>query len=240
MKFACSLVPGTLIRRYKRFLADVELANGMVVTAHCANPGAMLGLNMPGLKVWLEPNDDPRRKLKFTWRLVEVEGVVIGIDTSMPNKIIGHAIRGGIIPELKGYSTIQPEQRYSKNSRVDFLLQDDGKPDCFVEVKNCHLLRTPGLAEFPDSVTERGARHLHDLGNEVERGNRAVMVFCIQRSDCEQFTLAGDIDPAYLKAYRRALARGVEVLAYRCTLDTTRIRLERAVSIVDASARIEL
>ncbi|MEM1300541.1 MAG: DNA/RNA nuclease SfsA [Pseudomonadota bacterium] len=237
MEFGCSLVPGTLVRRYKRFLADVELANGMVVTAHCANPGAMLGLNMPGLKVWLEPNDDPKRKLKFTWRLLEVGGTVVGIDTGVPNKVIGEALRVGQIPELAGYDTILPEQRYGSRSRVDYLLKSNNLPDCYVEVKNCHLVREPGLAEFPDSVTARGARHLDDLAAEVARGNRAVMVYCIQRNDCERFALAGDIDPSYLEAYERATAMGVEAIAYRCTLDTTRIRLERAVSVQNVSAR---
>lgn len=237
MKFGCSLVPGILVRRYKRFLADVELANGMIVTAHCANPGAMLGLNMPGLKVWLQPNDDPRRKLKFTWRLVEVDGGVVGIDTSVPNKVIASALSHGEIPELTGYDTIRPEQKYGHRSRVDFLLSGPDRADCYVEVKNCHLMRQPGLAEFPDSVTARGARHLDDLAAEVEKGHRAVMVFCIQRTDCEELALAEDIDPAYVDAYDRATAKGVEVLAYRCTLDTTRIRLERAISVKHVSAR---
>ena len=231
-------MPGTLVRRYKRFLADVELADGRQVTAHCANPGAMLGVAIPGARVWLEPNDDPRRKLKFTWRLIEIDGVMVGIDTGVPNKVIGEALRTGAIPELAGYDTIRAEQNYGTRSRVDFLLQATDLPDCYVEVKNCHLVRTPGLAEFPDSVTARGARHLDDLAAEVARGNRAVMVFCIQRNDCDRFALAGDIDPTYLEAYVRAKAGGVEVLAYRCTLDSTRIRLERAVSVDDVSARI--
>ncbi len=238
MEFSYPLVSGTLIRRYKRFLADVELADGEVVTAHCANPGSMMGLNMPGLAVWLEPNDDPKRKLKYTWKFVELPGGgMAGIDTGVPNKVVGEALRAGAISELIGYDTIRPEQRYGSNSRIDFLLTG-GAPDAYVEVKNVHLMRKPGLAEFPDSVTTRGAKHLGDLAAEAQKGHRAVMLYCVQRDDCDRLDLAHDLDPAYSRAFEQAVAMGVEVLVYRCTLDTTRISLERAIPLTGESARM--
>ena len=226
MEFERPLVPGRLIRRYKRFLADVELEDGREVTAHCANPGSMLGLNMPGLKVWLEPNDDPKRKLKFSWKLVELDSGLAGIDTSVPNKVVAEALAARQIPELDAYTTIRPEQKYGKNSRIDFLLTGDGRPDAYVEVKNVHLMRTPGLAEFPDSVTARGAKHLADLADEVARGNRAVMLYIVQMQGPDRFDLARDIDPAYGAAFDIAASQGVEVLVWRCMFDTNRITLE--------------
>ena len=237
MNFAASLIPGTLIRRYKRFLADIRLDDGREITAHCANPGSMLGLNMPGLRVWLEPNDDPKRKLKFSWKLVELpESGLAGIDTGVPNRVVAEALSARAIPELGDYSDVRPEQRYGTNSRIDFLLEGDRTT--YLEVKNVHLMREPGLAEFPDSVTARGAKHLGDLAAEVARGHRAVMLYVIQRDDCDRFDLARDLDPAYFAAFERAVAMGVEVLAYRCTLEPTRISLERAIPLAGASARV--
>lgn len=229
MDFACPLIPGTLVRRYNRFLADVELSDGLTVTAHCANPGSMMGLNAPGLKVWLEPNHDPSRKLKYSWRLVEFDDAIVGIHTGVPNKVVAEALASGMIPELSAYKTILPEQKYGQRSRVDFLLKQDGLPDAFVEVKNVHLVREEGLAEFPDSVTARGAKHLSDLAREVERGNRAFMLYCVQRDDCHRLRLAADIDPDYVRAFEDATARGVEVLAYRCKLDRSRIILHEPI-----------
>jgi len=235
MEFQRPLVPGRLIRRYKRFLADIELASGETVTAHCANPGAMTGLNAPGLRVWLEPTDDPRRKLRFAWRLVELgepsPGHWAGIDTAAPNRIVAEALAAGRIPELAGYTEIRPEVRYGARSRVDFLLGGDGLPLAYVEVKNVHLMRTPGLAEFPDSVTARGARHLDDLADMVRAGHRAVMLYCIQRTDCDRLGLAGDIDPAYAAAFARARAAGVEALAWACAIGRKGITLDRPVPI---------
>ena len=226
MDFASPLIPGRLIRRYKRFLADVELEDGRTVTAHCANPGSMMGLREPGLPVWLEHNDDPKRKLKFTWKLVELPNSFAGIDTGVPNKVVAEALAARRIPELADYGTVRPEQRYGKSSRIDFLLSGDGLPEAYVEVKNVHLMRTPGLAEFPDSVTARGAKHLSDLADEVERGNRAAMLYVVQMDGPDRFDLARDIDPAYGNAFDAATTRGVEVLVWRCMLDTTRITLD--------------
>ena len=230
MDFAQPLIPGRLIRRYKRILADVELEDGREVTAHCANPGSMLGLKEPGLKVWLEPNDDPKRKLKFAWKLVELGTGFAGIDTGVPNRVVKEALVAGQIPELAAYKTIRPEQKYGSNSRIDFLLSDPGLPEAYVEVKNVHLMRQRGLAEFPDSVTARGAKHLGDLAAEAERGNRAVMLYVVQMEGPDRFDLARDIDPAYAAAFDDATARGVEVLVWRCMIATNRITLDRPIA----------
>ena len=177
MRFQTPLVPAVLIRRYKRFLADIRLEDGREVTAHCANPGSMMGLADPGLKIWVEPNDDPKKKLKFGWRLVEHEyGHFTGVDTSLPNRALRAALEAGDIVELAAYDTVRPEQKYGTNSRIDFLLQGAGLPDAYVEVKSVTLARAPGLAEFPDSVTARGARHLGDLAEMARLGHRAVLM----------------------------------------------------------------
>jgi len=215
MRFQTPLVPATLIRRYKRFLADIRLADGREVTAHCANPGSMLGLAGPGMKIWVEPNDDPKKKLKYGWRLVDHEnGHFTGVDTSQPNRALRIAFEARAIPELAQYDVIRPEQKYGKNSRIDFLMQGDGLRDAYVEVKSVTLSRQRGVAEFPDSVTARGARHLAELANMVRAGHRAVLFYLVQRTDCETVTLARDIDPTYAAAFDAALKAGVEVIAY--------------------------
>jgi sugar fermentation stimulation protein A len=231
MEFARPLVPGRLLRRYKRFLADIELASGETVTAHCANPGAMTGLNEPGLAVWLERNDDPKRKLAYAWRLVELGDHWAGIDTAAPNRIVAEALAARAIPELAPYAEIRPEVRYGQRSRVDFLLNGADLPPAYVEVKNVHLMRRPGLAEFPDSVTKRGARHLDDLASMARAGHRAVMLYVIQRTDCDRLALAADIDPAYAEAYARARDAGVEALAWICAISPAGIALDRPVPI---------
>lgn len=215
MRFQTELVPATLIRRYKRFLADCRLEDGREVTAHCANPGSMMGLAEPGTRIWLEPNDDPRKKLKFGWRLVDHgNGHLTGVDTSVPNKALREALnRGGIAP-LAAYTEVLPEQKYGKNSRIDFLLRGTGLPDAYVEVKSVTLSRHAGLAEFPDSVTARGAKHLDELAQVVGLGHRAIMFYLVQRTDCIRFTLASDIDPGYAATYAAASQAGVETLCY--------------------------
>ncbi|UWQ63060.1 DNA/RNA nuclease SfsA [Leisingera caerulea] len=213
MRFETPLIPAVLIRRYKRFLADCRLEDGQEVTAHCANPGSMMGLAEPGMKIWLEPNDDPKKKLKYGWRLVEHEGGhFTGVDTSVPNRALRAALENGDVAELAAYKTVRAEVKYGANSRIDFLLSQDGLPDCYVEVKSVTLSRQPGLAEFPDSVTARGTKHLGELANMAAQGHRAVMLYLVQRTDCARFRLAADIDPAYADAFASAHAAGVERL----------------------------
>jgi sugar fermentation stimulation protein A len=231
MRFARPLVRGTLVRRYKRFLADVMLEDGTAVTAHCANPGAMLGLNAPGLAVWLEPADAPGRKLGHSWRLVELAGGFVGIDTSLPNRLVAEALAEGRIPALGGYETVRPEVRYGTRSRVDFLLTGPGLPDAYVEVKNVHLSRAPALAEFPDSVTARGARHLADLAATVAAGHRAVMLYVVQRTDCTRFRVAGDFDPAYAQAFAAARAGGVEAIAHATRITPEGVWIDRELPV---------
>ena len=225
MKFERPLIPGRLIQRYKRFLADIELEDGNIITAHCANPGSMLGLKDPGSRVWLSKSDNPKRKLAYSWELLELDGAMIGINTAHPNRIVEEAIIKDDIRELAGYATLRREVKYGKNSRIDILLEDEGHPDCYVEVKNVHLLREPGLAEFPDSVTKRGAKHLVELGDMAEEGKRAVMLYLVQRTDANRFSLASDIDPTYAQAFREARERGVEALVYACDITKSEIIL---------------
>lgn len=230
MRFEEVLVPATLVRRYKRFLADVELANGEIVTAHCANSGSMMGLAVPGSRVWLSPNRNPKAKLDWRWELEECEGGLVGINTSHPNRIVEEAIRAGQIAELTGYESLRREVPYGKNSRIDILLEGE-KGLCFVEVKNV-TLRRGDRAEFPDAVTARGAKHLDEMAEQVALGHRAVMLYLIQRSDCETFSVAGDIDPAYAAALARATAAGVEAYAYACTMSPEEICIRCPVAVV--------
>lgn len=231
MRFARPLVRGTLVRRYKRFLADVMLEDGTAVTAHCANPGAMLGLNAPGTAVWIEPTDAPGRKLAHSWRLVELPGGLVGIDASLPNRLVAEALAERQVPALAGYATVRPEVRYGTRSRVDFLLTGSGLPDAYVEVKNVHLSRAAGLAEFPDSVTARGARHLGELAAMVAAGHRAVMLYVVQRTDCTRFRVTGDLDPAYARAFALAHAGGVETIAHATRITPEGVWLDRALPV---------
>lgn len=240
MRFASELVPATLIRRYKRFLADVELADGTVITAHVANPGAMTGLQAEGARVWLSKSPNATRKLPYSWELIEVDfgggGELTGVNTMHPNPIVAEALAAGAIPELAGYATIRREVKYGrtingKGSRVDFLLEDASRPPCYVEVKNVHLMRHAGVAEFPDSVTTRGAKHLDELAEMVASGARAVMLFVIQIGSARSFALARDIDPAYARAFDKARLSGVEALAWTCNLTRDDISLGHPVPI---------
>jgi sugar fermentation stimulation protein A len=231
MRFSEPLTEARLVRRYKRFLADMELANGEVVTAHCANPGTMLGLAPPGARTFLSPAANPARKLAWNWELVEAGGGLVGINTAHPNRLVAEAIATGAIAELAGYATARREVPYGRNSRIDILLSDPARPDAYVEVKNVHLSRRPGLSEFPDCRTERGAKHLRELSDMVAAGRRAVMVYLIQRGDTASFDLARDIDPAYGAAFDAARAAGVEMLAYHCDVGPEEIAVTGRVPI---------
>lgn len=231
MRFPAPLVRATLVRRYKRFLSDHRLASGEVVTAHCANPGTMLGLKEPGMATWLSRSDNPARALAWSWELVKAGRTLVGINTGHPNGLVAEAIEAGAVPELAGYGGLRREVRYGVNSRIDILLEDPARPPCYVEVKNVHLSRRPGLAEFPDCVTERGAKHLRELADVVAAGGRAVMVYLVQRSDCRSFALAADIDPGYAVALDAARAAGVETLCYQCKVRTTGIMMDRPLVI---------
>jgi sugar fermentation stimulation protein A len=242
MRFGSKLVPATLIRRYKRFLADVQLADGSLITAHVANPGAMTGLQAEGARVWLSKSPSLARKLPYSWELIEVDfgggGELTGVNTLHPNPVVAEALAAGTIPELTGYATIRREVKYGrvingKGSRIDFLLEDPARPPCYVEVKNVHLMRRAGIAEFPDSVTARGAKHLDELAGMAAAGARAVMLFVIQIGSAQSFALARDIDPAYARAFDKARKSGVEALAWTCRLTRDEIRLDRSVPIED-------
>lgn len=226
MQFATPLIPAILLRRYKRFLADCRLEDGREITAHIANPGSMLGLKEDGQRIWLEPNDDPKKKLKFAWRLVEHPGGhFTGVDTAVPNRVLKAALMAGEVAGLTGYDLVRPEVKYGENSRIDFFLTGDERRDCYVEVKSVTLSRQPGLGEFPDSVTARGTKHLGELAAMADQGHRAVMLYLVQRTDCTQVTLAQDIDPTYASAFAAARAAGVEVVCYDCNISPEGITL---------------
>jgi sugar fermentation stimulation protein A len=231
------LLRGKLIKRYKRFLTDVELDTGELVTATCPNTGSMMGLLDPGNPVWLSVSDKPARKYAHTWEMVEAVNAAgqparVGLNTGLPNKLVEEAIVAGKVPALSGYENLKREQRYGKNSRIDILLSNgtDGRL-AYVEVKNVTLSREGGIAEFPDAVTERGAKHLMELADMVREGHRAVMVYLAQRSDAAQFRFAHDIDPAYMDAWRAARDAGVESIALACHMGDDEIVADRLIDL---------
>lgn len=235
MKFPTPLVRGRLVQRYKRFLADVRLDSGESVTATCPNTGSMMGLAVPGAMVWLSVSASPTRKYAHTWELVEADlgrgPVLVGINTHHPNRLVSEAIGDGLIPEVAGYAGLRREVKYGLSSRIDILLEDEKKGLAYVEIKNVHLSRTHGLAEFPDSVTERGVKHLNELSAMVAAGHRAIMLYLIQRADAERFALAPDIDPRYAEAFAAARLAGVEAIAYACRVTPEAITVARPVPV---------
>ncbi len=230
MRFDPPVVRAQLIKRYKRFLSDHELENGEVVTAHCANPGGMIGLKEPGIGTWLSPATNPNRKLKWDWQMAHVDGGLVGINTGHPNGLVAEAIAAGRVSEFDGYAELRREVKYGVNSRIDILLEDPNRPACYLEIKNCHLKRET-LAEFPDAVTVRGAKHMGELAKMVEAGHRAAVMYVVQRMDCPAFAVADDIDPNYAAALKDAIGRGVEALAYSCRLTTDEIVLDKAMPL---------
>jgi sugar fermentation stimulation protein A len=231
MRWPTPLIPGRLIRRYKRFLADVILEGGCEVTVHCPNPGRMLGLDAPGARVWVSRARNLARMLPLTLELVETDGGLVGINTMHPNRLVEEAIGARRIEQLRDYEVVRREVRYDERCRIDLLLQRDGRPDCFVEVKNVHLKRSAG-AEFPDAVTVRGAKHLSALTRQVAQGARAVVVYVVQRTDCADFRIAADIDPSYAASFAAALDGGVEAVCYACEVSLEGVSLAAPLPIL--------
>jgi len=233
VQFPAPLIPAILIRRYKRFLADVILNDGRVVTVHTPNTGAMTGCAVPGSRIWLRDTGNPDRKYPLAWELSTAPGgSLVGVNTHLANRLVGEAVEGGVITELQGYESLCPEVRYGEEgSRIDWLLQRRGRADCYVEVKSVTLVRGGGRAAFPDAVSRRGSKHLRELTAIVRGGDRAVLLFCVQRGDATLVEPAADIDPAYATALREAMDAGVEVLAYRARISTRAIRLHRRLPV---------
>jgi sugar fermentation stimulation protein A len=228
MQFDPPLRRGHLVQRYKRFLADIVLDDGTEITAHCPNPGAMLGLNSPGLTAWVSRSDNSARKLPYTLELIEVDGGLVGINTMHPNRLVAEALAEDRIPELSGYGSIRREVAYGHRSRVDFLLEDPDRTPCWLEIKNCHLRREGRLAEFPDCVAARSSKHLRELAAMVAEGHRAVVLFVVQRTDCDAFSACADLDPTFAATLSEVADLGVEVLVYGCEISTERVEIAGA------------
>lgn len=232
MRFSGTLVEGRLIRRYKRFLADVQLPTG-VITAACPNTGSLMGCCEPGSRVWLSESDRATRKYRHTWELVEADGVIVGINTGLPNRLVAEAIGEDTIAELAGYSTVRREVAFGEeSSRVDLVLEAPGREPCYVEVKNVTAAANQGIALFPDCVSERGSRHLRELIRLRAHGIRPVQVYCVQRGDVNEVRPADGIDYEYGQTLREAIASGVEVLAYRAKVTPEEIRIVQRIPVV--------
>jgi len=232
MQFETPLIEGRLLRRYKRFLADMELDSGERITAHTSNTGSMLGCAEPGSRVWLSRSENAKRKYPLSWEIVEANGgTLVGINTALPGRLVREAIEAGIIGELQGYARIRAEVPFGvENSRVDLLLERDGAR-CYVELKNVTAI-DGGAAIFPDAVTRRGAKHLRELVAMAADGHRAVIFYCVQRGDASEVRPADAIDPDYGRALRAALAAGVEAIAYRAAVTPAGITLEASLPVV--------
>lgn len=232
MSFPSELTYGTLIKRYKRFLADVKFDSGEELTVHCPNPGAMMGITTPGSRVALSKAANPARKLAYSWEMVEVDRIWIGTNTNNPNLIVAKALAEDSIPELSGYKNIKAEVKYGQNSRIDFFLTDGPTDMCLVEVKNVHLIRNNYIAEFPDCVTTRGAKHQLELAEQVRKGIRSVVLYVVQRDDAKSFKVADDLDKIYGEASKQASKAGVETLAYSCNMLPSGITLKQALQVL--------
>ena len=227
------LIQGRLIKRYKRFLADVQLDDGREVTAHCPNTGSMKNCAEPGSRVWLKDSGNPKRKYPLGWELVEIESSYLAsINTGRANALIREAIEQGVIAQLQGYSLIRSEVKYGENSRIDLLLQDDDKPNLWVEIKNVTLLEEDGWGSFPDAVTARGAKHLRELMAMVEQGDRAAMVFCVPHMGIKKVRPADQIDPEYGRLLREAKTAGVEVMAYSAHIDEQSVTINKELPVI--------
>ena len=236
MIFQDPLLTGNLVRRYKRFFAEIVLSDGESITAHCPNSGSMLSILESGSTVWVSRANNPKRKLKYTWELTQISNVMIGVNTNHPNKLAEEAICRGTIKELQDYKTLRREVKYGKNSRIDILLERENGSKCFVEVKNVTMKRNTevnGVVEFPDGVTTRGAKHLDELSQMVSEGHRSVMLFLVQRNDCASFKLARDIDPTYGRAYDQAKLTGVEFISYACQVTPEKIDVTKQIALLE-------
>jgi sugar fermentation stimulation protein A len=229
MQFKTNLIKGKLLKRYKRFLADIILEDGTEVVSHCPNPGSMMGLATAGTTVWLEPNNDPKKKLKYGWRLVEYKNQMICIDTSIANIVIKEALEKKEIPELS-YQGFKPEVKYSDNSRIDFLLTSPSQ-QTYLEIKSVTLMREKGLAEFPDSITKRGSKHLEDLSKMVTSGHKAVLLFLCMRNDVDRVRIAADLDSIYSASIKAALKSGVQLICYDTQVTRFGVRLGKPIVV---------
>jgi sugar fermentation stimulation protein A len=224
------LIRGSLIKRYKRFLADVKLDTGEVITAHCPNSGSMKGCAIEGAPVWLSISDNPKRKYKHTWELVESPSSLIGINTMVPNRLVKLSIENGVIEELKGFDRVRPEVKTNDHTRLDLMLESDGGQTCYVEIKNCTLVEK-GTAMFPDAVTTRGQKHLNELERLVFKGNRGVIFYLIQRTDATVFKPADAIDPVYGQRLRQVVKNGVEIVTRDVRIDHEMICIGRKIPV---------
>lgn len=224
------LIQGKLVKRYKRFLADIELETGEIVIAHCANSGSMRGCATPGDPVWISQSDNPKRKLKYTWELIQSKDSMIGVNTQVPNKLVKASIENGLIPELKEYTRVTAEVKTSDHTRLDLLLENGAENKCYVEIKNCTLVEE-GVAMFPDAVTTRGQKHLDELVDLKRQGHRAVIFYLIQRMDAREFTPAAMIDAVYAQKLHHAVENGVEIMTWDTDIDTGCIAIRRSVPV---------
>ena len=231
MKWPGDLIEATLIKRYKRFLADFKMADGQIVTAHCANTGSMKTCLQDDALCRLTFHDDPKRKLKYSWQAIQMPDGWVGINTSLANRLTSEAISNGVIKELAGYKSLATEKKYGANSRIDILLEDPSKPPCYVEVKNVTLLLKEGVAGFPDAVTQRGAKHLKELAEMVSQGNRAVLIYCVQRESVKEVAAAEAFDPEYARILKQVKNKGVEVYAYQALFTSEDLRLARPIPV---------
>lgn len=224
------LIKGKLIRRYKRFLADVEMETGEVITVHCPNSGSMKGCAIEGAPVWLSVSDNPKRKYPHTWELVQAPQTLIGVNTLVPNRLVKFSIENGLVPELKGYDAVKSEVKTSDHTRLDLMLESSERQNCYIEIKNCTLVEH-GVAMFPDAVTTRGQKHLQELIDLAAQGFRAVIFYLVQRTDARVFKPADEIDPDYGKGLRKAVKNGVEILVKDTVIDMDLIRINRSIPV---------
>ena len=231
MKFSKRLIKGKLIKRYKRFFADINIKNE-IITAHCPNTGSMMGLLDQNNEVWISKNNDPKRKLKYTLEIIKAKDNLVGVNTHLANKIVYEGLSNNLINEFMNSDSIKPEVYYNKNTRFDFLVNKNNQ-NHFIEVKNVTLFRTNNVAEFPDAVTSRGSKHIKTLVDAIKKGYKSYVLFLVQIQNIENFQIAKDIDKIYYKNYLLAKKDGVQFLAYRCNIDTNSITIEKKLNIIN-------